>query len=556
MTLTVDRNGRISQAIARRGLRCSDGKKRTLRFTTNAIGYLDGSGSFLIRRTRRGVPGFATGRMRIAGQLTNAGRGRGILDASGTRADGVRCSSARIRWSIGSHGPSARRGAPACAPGSGWVAVERARHAASTEECVEHARRAMAIAREHGDGDLEVFALSLLGSRRGRAPGASTRGWGCSRRRWRRRRPGACATSTPSPRPTATSSPPARTPATGSGRPSGASWSTSSPASTARPRCSAPAGRFTPTCSSRPAAGPRPSRRSQDALEIHARYVPAMGDPPRPRWRELRVLQGRTLGGRATARRARGAARLAARAGAAADRRGPPAGRGRAARARPAGAAEGDAVRAIQLLAPLVDARLACGDDRRRAGDAALAELAAHAATGIRSPARAPTSRPRVSRWRRAARRRGRARPAARWPTSAGSRCRSTSARRGSSSPARWPPSARGGRRRGARGARRRSASSARRGHWTWPPPCCASSGPDRRARARRGRADRARAGGARPRRPRMSNAQIARTLVISEKTAAHHVSRILAQARRAQPRRGRRARRAPSSGARKIGTR
>ena len=100
VTLTVDRNGRISQAIARRGLRCSDGKKRTLRFTTNAIGYLDGSGSFLIRRTRRGVPGFATGRMRIAGQLTNAGRGRGILDASGTRADGVRCSSARIRWSI------------------------------------------------------------------------------------------------------------------------------------------------------------------------------------------------------------------------------------------------------------------------------------------------------------------------------------------------------------------------------------------------------------------------------------------------------------------------
>ncbi len=100
LALTVDRSGRISQAIARRVLRCSDGKKRTLRFSTNAIGYLDGSGSFLIRRTRRGVPGFATSRVRIAGQLTKAGRGRGILDASGSRADGVRCSSARIHWSI------------------------------------------------------------------------------------------------------------------------------------------------------------------------------------------------------------------------------------------------------------------------------------------------------------------------------------------------------------------------------------------------------------------------------------------------------------------------
>jgi hypothetical protein len=48
-------------------------------------------------------------------------------------------------------------------PGQGWVAVERARHAASVGECVEHAERAMAIAREHGDGDLKVFALSLVG---------------------------------------------------------------------------------------------------------------------------------------------------------------------------------------------------------------------------------------------------------------------------------------------------------------------------------------------------------------------------------------------------------
>ena len=37
-----------------------------------------------------------------------------------------------------------------------------------------------------------------------------------------------------------------------------------------------------------------------------------------------------------------------------------------------------------------------------------------------------------------------------------------------------------------------------------------------------------------------MSNAQIAQTLVISEKTAGHHVSRILSKLGRAQPHRGR----------------
>jgi DNA-binding CsgD family transcriptional regulator len=52
--------------------------------------------------------------------------------------------------------------APGCA-GCGWVAVERARRAASVEECAVLARQALEIAREHDDGDLEVFALSVLG---------------------------------------------------------------------------------------------------------------------------------------------------------------------------------------------------------------------------------------------------------------------------------------------------------------------------------------------------------------------------------------------------------
>ena len=54
-------------------------------------------------------------------------------------------------------------GAALSCAGRGWVAVEHARHAVTAAEQVEHARRALAIAREHLDGDLEVFALSLLG---------------------------------------------------------------------------------------------------------------------------------------------------------------------------------------------------------------------------------------------------------------------------------------------------------------------------------------------------------------------------------------------------------
>ena len=47
--------------------------------------------------------------------------------------------------------------------GQGWVAVERARHAETVEECAEHARRALEIARETNADDLEVFAVSVLG---------------------------------------------------------------------------------------------------------------------------------------------------------------------------------------------------------------------------------------------------------------------------------------------------------------------------------------------------------------------------------------------------------
>lgn len=56
----------------------------------------------------------------------------------------------------------ALEGVEVCA-GHGWVAVERARHAERVEDQIEHAGRAMRIGRETGEPDLEVFALSVLG---------------------------------------------------------------------------------------------------------------------------------------------------------------------------------------------------------------------------------------------------------------------------------------------------------------------------------------------------------------------------------------------------------
>jgi DNA-binding CsgD family transcriptional regulator len=53
-------------------------------------------------------------------------------------------------------------GIPLCA-GHGWVAVERARQSASTAEQAAAAARALDVARTTGDVDLEVLAISLLG---------------------------------------------------------------------------------------------------------------------------------------------------------------------------------------------------------------------------------------------------------------------------------------------------------------------------------------------------------------------------------------------------------
>ena len=56
----------------------------------------------------------------------------------------------------------ALEGVAACA-GHGWVAVERARQSSSVQEQITHATRALAVGRAMGQSDLEVLAVSLLG---------------------------------------------------------------------------------------------------------------------------------------------------------------------------------------------------------------------------------------------------------------------------------------------------------------------------------------------------------------------------------------------------------
>ena len=265
--------------------------------------------------------------------------------------------------------------------GHGWVAVERARHAGSVEEQVDHARRAMEIARENDAGDLEVFALSLLGraevnaGRRERgmelleeAMAAATAGRArnvhtlaeaycnlieacAAAGEWERAQEW-CEMVDDFARTHATA------PLFGACR-------------TVHADVLVAAGRW-----------PEAEHALESALATHERYIPQMGVAAIARMAELRVRQGRLaeaaqlLAGAAeqsSSLRALALLRLAEdrpRVAAALLERGL---RG----------AEGNAVRGAQMLAPLVDARLACGDvaGAREAAD----QLAAFAASsGIR----------------------------------------------------------------------------------------------------------------------------------------------------------------------------
>jgi ATP/maltotriose-dependent transcriptional regulator MalT len=259
--------------------------------------------------------------------------------------------------------------------GRGWVTVERARHAESLEDCAEHARRAMEIARETDAGDLEVFALSLLGQaevRAGRvaegmqlleeAMTAATAG--------RVRNVHTLAEAYCNLIAAATSA---------------GDWER------AAEWCEL-VDEFAREHGTMPLLGacrtihadvlvargrwPEAERALESALETHARWVPQMSAPTIATMAELRIRQGRLteaerlLAGReehpsslralAQLRIADGQPKVAA-----------------ALLERGLSAVEGDTVATTQLLAPLVDARLACGDaDGAATAAARLAELA------------------------------------------------------------------------------------------------------------------------------------------------------------------------------------
>jgi len=283
------------------------------------------------------------------------------------RASAARGWLARAERAVEGSGPCS---------GQGWVAVERARHAASVEECVAHATRAMGIARDHGDADLEVFALSLLGRAEVDA-GRKQRGMQLLEEALA----AATAGRVRNVHTLAEAYCNLIMATTAAGDWERATEWCGLVDEFARAHRTAPllgacrtihAGVLVATGRWEDA-----ERALQDALEIHDRFVPAMGAPALAMLAELRVLQGRMpeaehlLAGRSEHS---GSLRALARL--------------RIAQGRPQvavallergllGAAD-DVVRTMQLLAPLVDARLAC-KQIEQAEDAGrrLADLAA-----------------------------------------------------------------------------------------------------------------------------------------------------------------------------------
>ncbi len=269
---------------------------------------------------------------------------------------------------------------PRCA-GRGWLAMERARHAAGAEDQAEHARRAMEIARGCGASDLEVFALSLLGRA---VVSAGRRDEGMQL--LEEAMAAASAGRVRNVHTLAEAYCNLITACVDAG-----DWER------ATEWCELVDG-FARTHETAPLLGacrtihadvliakghwPEAERALETALATHSRYIPQMDAPTVATMAELRVRQGRLLeaerllAGReehpaslralALLRIAEGQERVAC-----------------VLLERGLRATGDHAVRATQLLAPLADARLACGD--AEAAAAAVAELAELAAeTGIR----------------------------------------------------------------------------------------------------------------------------------------------------------------------------
>jgi DNA-binding NarL/FixJ family response regulator len=291
----------------------------------------------------------------------------------GGRASAARGWLARAERAVGGNG--------ACR-GQGWVAVERARHAERVEECIAHASRAMEIASDHGDGDLEVFALSLLGRAEVDA-GRKQHGMqlleealaAASAGRIRNMHTLAEAYCN------------LITAANAAGDWERATEWCELVDEFAREHGTTPllgacrtihAGVLVATGRWADA-----ERALQDALEMHDRYVPAMGAPTLASLAELRVLQGRMPEAeQLLAGREEDPGSLSALA------------RLRIAQGRPQvavallergllGAAD-DVVRTMQLLAPLVDAHLACGQiEQAEAAAGRLAGVAAESGVAL-----------------------------------------------------------------------------------------------------------------------------------------------------------------------------
>ena len=265
--------------------------------------------------------------------------------------------------------------------GRGWVAVERARQGQGIDECAAHARRALEIAREHGAGDLEVFALSLLGQAEVRA-GRVVEGMGLLEEAMA----AASAGRVRNVHTLAEAYCNLIAACTGAGEWDRAAEWCELVDEFAREHGTMP---LFGACRTMHAdvlvargRWPEAERALESALETHARYVPAMGVAALSTMAELRIRQGRPaeaeqlLAGREehpSSLRALARLRIAD-------------GRPEVAAAlleRGLTTAEGDAIGATQLLALLVDARLACGDaDAAAEAATRLAEVAGQ--SGIR----------------------------------------------------------------------------------------------------------------------------------------------------------------------------
>jgi ATP/maltotriose-dependent transcriptional regulator MalT len=268
----------------------------------------------------------------------------------------------------------ALEGVPDCA-GHGWVAVERARHATSIPEQIQHAARAVEIARSTHAVDLEVFAVSLLG-RAEMSAGRLERGMALLEEAMA----AATAGRVRNVHTLAEAYCNLIMACTGAGEWERAAEWCELVDEFARTHEAAP---LFGTCRTvhadvLVATGhwPEAERALETALATHARYVPEMGAPTAASLAELRVRQGRLaeaerlLAGREqhpSSLRALALLRIAE-------------GRPQAAVSlleRGVVAAEGDAMRTSRQLAVLVDARLACGDlEGARSAAAELGELA------------------------------------------------------------------------------------------------------------------------------------------------------------------------------------